>query len=230
MEKTESNYENQNNNSGEKGEKGIISGSGYEKLWDKLREDIGLINIILTFLGSILLIFSPEKGWEFDIPCINYTLAYRGWLGILCFIIVLISKCINKKRKVSSSIAKTIINPDQIRTETEAISPKTILHNGSKYKSGVPIKSMYVHFSKDNYNDLFSMTTQLSLCNDHSSAMLLLLNYQKLFNGKLYFSPFPQNFAIKKLIATKGENEKEWCWWRWEGGNEGFQLIVSLCQ
>jgi len=220
----------QNFHSGDKGEKGIYSYYGYEKLWDKLKEDLGLLNIILLFLGSILLIFSPEKGWGFDIPYIDYTLAYRGWLGILCFVLVLIFKFIIKKRNGTSKDEKKVINSEQKTSEPNVFSQKKITSENANTKSEILFKSMYIHFSKDKYNDLSSMCTQLFLCNDYSSAMLLLINFQRLFNGKLYFSPFVQTFTENKLITKKGEGDKKWCWWYWDGGVEGFQLIISLCQ
>ncbi|GAB6393685.1 MAG: tetratricopeptide repeat protein [Treponematales bacterium] len=58
----------------------------YEKLWDKLTHDVGLSAMFWLFLGAILLIFSSGDGWQFDIPGWDYTLAYRAWLGILCFV------------------------------------------------------------------------------------------------------------------------------------------------
>jgi len=224
--KIPNNNDTQDNHYGSKGENGI--NSGYEKLWDKLKEDLGIRNIILIFLGSILLIFSPEKGWEFDIPCIDYTIVYRGWLGILCFVIVLISIFINKKRSVLLKSENMVINTEQMSSKPETISSNITRPENEGTKSA--IRSMYVHFSKDKYNNLFYMCSQLNICNDYESAMLLLLNFQKLFNGKVFFSPFIQVFAKEKLIATKGENDKEWCWWYWDGGDEGFQLIVSLCK
>jgi hypothetical protein len=215
----------QNTYSGKQGENGFLS--EYEKIWDKLKNDIGIINIILLFLGSILLIFSPDKGWEFHLPCFNYILAYRGWLGVLCFIIVLISKCCGK---VFAKGKKTIFNTAQASLETGEISQKTVMPDDSQTKNELLFKSMYVHFSSDKFNNLFSMCAQLNLCKDHTSAMLLLFYFQKLFNGKLYFSPFPQFSAVEKKNNAKGESDKDWYWWYWDGGVAGFQLIVSLCQ
>jgi len=216
--------------SGDKGEKGFFSYSGYEKLWDKLKDDFGLLNIILLFLGSILLIFSPEKGWEFDIPCIDYTIAYRDWIGILCFVIVVFFKFINKKSNGIIKDGKKIIYSEQKSSNLQAFSQKNKTIENENTKSEILFKSIYVHFSKDKYNDLFYMCTQLFLCNDYSSAMLLLINFQKLFNGKLFLSTFVQTFAKNNLITKKGEDDKKWCWWYWDGGDEGFQIIVSLCQ
>lgn len=216
----------QNSYSGKQGENGIIA--GYEKLWDRLKEDLGIINIVILFFGSILLIFSPEKGWEFDILFLNYTLAYRGWIGIFCFLYVIVSLFVNKRFNRKKINSKEYLEELKLNKQ-EVIKNETIVNEPLK-KSNVLIKSMYVHFSSKQKDKLILMSGQLSICDDHASAMLLLTNFKTLYNGKLYFSPFPQSFALNKSIATKGENEKEWCWWYWDGGNDGFQLLVSLCQ
>jgi len=232
---------------GIKGVDGTPIASEYEKLWDRLIKDIGLINIILIFLGSILLIFSPVNGWEFDIPYRNYTLAYRGWLGIFCFVIVLILKLIDKIKNSLLKNEDKIFNTDQIPSKldttssksvnpenvevkkTDITSPKTA--NPENVGSIAGIKSMYIHFSKDKLNYLSLMISQLYICNDYDTAMLLLIQFQKIFNGKLFFSPFIQFFAKENLVSTKkGENDKEWCWWYWDGGEEGFQVVISLCK
>jgi len=74
------------------------SQSGLPELWKAIKEDIKLPNLVLIILGAILLIFSPDRGWRFDIPCIGWTLAYRGWLGVGFFLIAIISLCKDKSK------------------------------------------------------------------------------------------------------------------------------------
>jgi hypothetical protein len=106
---------------------------------------------------------------------------------------------------------------------------KAIAPDNASTKNVTLIKSMYVHFPNDYYSFNY-MCAQLYSCNDYASATLMLFNFEKFFNGKLYLSPFVQDFAKNKIFTTKGENDQEWCWWYWLGGNEGFQIIISLCQ
>jgi hypothetical protein len=244
--KTSNDNDIQERHSGKKGVDGIPLAFEYEKLWDKLKEDIGLSNIILIFLGSILLIFSPENGWEFDIPFINYSLAYRGWLGIFCFVIALISIFINKKKNMIIKNENKRNNTIQISSEPDTTSSKTVNSDNKETEETLAtftkrgnfehleinagIKSMYVHFSKDKINNLSLMCTQLYMCKNFDTAIFVLINFYKIFKGKLYLSPFIQTYAKEKLATIKGENDKEWCWWYWDGGEEGFQVIISLCK
>ena len=234
------NAASQDSFSGKQGEYGIAV--GYERIWDRLKEDIGIKNIIILLLGSILLIFSPEKGWEFDVPYLNYTLAYRGWIGLLCFICVIISFCLRKKSLSHTSInlAETKLDgtpfeggqmiPGAFSIQDGRNQDKTDNPEATKTKKSMVVKSMYIHFSEENKKDLTFMMSQLDYCRVHTDAMILLSNFKTMFNGKLFISTFPQPFAVMKSIPTKGQNDKEWCWWYWDGGDNGFQLIVSLCQ
>ena len=251
-----------NSQTGDEGKDGYLI--PYERLWDRLKEDIGLKNIILIFLGSILLIFSPEKGWEFVDPFFNYALAYRGWLGIICFIFVLTSKILNKKKntllktenkesniiQTSSELDTTSLKPinpvneetnepdatsskpvnpvNEETSEPDATSSKPVNPVNEETNGG--IKSMYVHFSKDKLNYLSFMFSLLYMCDNYNNAMLLLVHFHNLFNGQIFYSPFIQVFAKEKLTTPKGKDGKEWCWWYWDGGNEGFQLVISLCK
>jgi tetratricopeptide (TPR) repeat protein len=75
------------------------SGEGeYEKLWNKLKHDLGLPAMAFLFFGTILLAFSPENGWQLDIPW-GYTLTYRAWLGIPCFVVAGVCLWWNKKKE-----------------------------------------------------------------------------------------------------------------------------------
>jgi hypothetical protein len=241
---------NHNKHSGQQGQFGISS--GYEKIWDKLKDDIGIPNIVALFLGAILLIFSPDKGWGYDLPFVGYTLAYRGWLGILCFIYVFIS-IFAKKRKALLETKIPINMPEEVIPEVKTSKDEVL---SSEIEAGLPeaeqkppetevikdeilpiesikptiIKSMYVHFPRNRENALVFMTNQLHQCKDHASAMLLLVGFEKLFDGKLFLSPFPQRNAISKSMPTIGEGNSKWAWWYWIGEDKEFQLVVSLCQ
>ena len=164
-----------------------------DKLYDKLKKDLGIVGMALVFFGSILLIFSPEQGWGFDLPFLHYTLAYRGWFGISFYLIALF-------------LAKT----------RKLYKPK--------------YKSIYIHFPNDLINLLGPMTQELDKCNTYKSAYELLVSFQKIFKGEIFYSQFPQNFVNNKAIKARGIGKKKWKWWHWEGGEEGYQLVVSLCQ
>jgi hypothetical protein len=232
--------DNENSNSdkanniqiGDKGEKGIPS--KYEKLWDKLKEDIGLINILLIFLGSILIIFSPDKGWEFDIPFIDYTLSYRGWIGILCFITVIISKLKHKRHFLKKSSSLPELDQSSLGSNEfsldKNISGNTEEANTHVIKNNYSVKSLYIHFSRENYFNLPYMSLLLNNCNDFYEAMNLLFSFQYYYNGRIYLSLSVQSFSRFIHSGIKGENDNRWCWWYWDGGVDGFQLIVSLCQ
>jgi tetratricopeptide (TPR) repeat protein len=86
-----------------KAQNGILSDTPpmkgeYEKLWDKLTDDLGLSAMFWLFLGTILLIFSPDNSWCFDIPRVGYIKVYRAWLGLACFLLAGIGILWNKPK------------------------------------------------------------------------------------------------------------------------------------
>jgi hypothetical protein len=209
--------------SGDPGENGN-KGGDYTHLWRQLKEDFhGLPNIIWAGLGVILLIFSPSQGWQFeDFPFLrNYSLAYRPWLAFLCFAILLI-RLYRSKRSIVQS------NQQQKQHGTETTTSPSI-----DTKSVFPFKSLYVHFGSDRIGLLNWMSYQVdkySHCPDPALAMLSLVDLQVKYGGTLYTSPEVQPSIAKNKYTIRGQENTTWCWWRWEGGDQGFQLLVSLCQ
>jgi hypothetical protein len=228
--------------SGDRGKDGNKIGK-YVQIYKRVKQDLGgIVPLLLAVLGTILLVFSPEKGWQFDIPSFipslyGYTLAYRGWLGCLCFftvLVVLLIKTLKNRGKPPSSTQKmSVSTPAKGKTSATEQTSTDASSSAPEYVPPYSLKSMYVHFPWSRYDKLAEMTHQLARSKDYAAATLLLVTFQQNFEGKLYCSYSPQPFAVENadnLSSTQGEGKNRWCWWRWEGGKEGFQLLVSLCQ
>jgi len=201
----------------------------YAGLWEKLKKDVGIGKTVLMILGTLLIVFSSDHALQIRFSE-AVSMSLPQWLlGSVLFAPTLITAFLRWVRAILCRLffARKKRNPVTTGMESPTVAANEMI-------GGLCAKSLFVHFPKDRFGALTEMTHQLSLCNDYKTAVLMLISLQQRFGGQMYSSFSPQPFAMGKLNENspivKGEGPDQWCWWRWEGGEQGFQLLVSLCQ